>query len=697
MAKQGTQNQRPISRRTFLRLSAVFTAGAGLAACGGEPPAPVAVPTVAPTEPPVAADPTAAPAEPTAAPAADAAPTTAPETGGAPTSYSEAPMLAALVAAGSLPPVDQRLPKNPMVVDGLEGPGNYGGTLRRAYNGVSDYFGPNKVQQIGLVWYKEDLSLRPDLAESWEVSEDAKTWTFKIREGLKWSDGNDLTTDEFKWYYDNVLTNEALENQSNSGRGGYSTGKDRTLMTAEFPDKLTAVFTFAHPNPLFIYQVTRGQPFVPSEHMKQFHADFADAAELDAKVKAAGFETWEQLFDDRNRPLIDNRPSTGTWVPANTFGDQLFEMTRNPYFSQVDSAGNQLPYIDKVTHLIFESPDALSSRVLAGEVDYQARHMSIGNFTLFKEGEASGDYKVVLGVTAGHIAFQPNHTTKEPKLREFFQARDVRLALSHSINRSEMNELLFNGTAEPRQYSPLKASPQYYEKLSTSNIEFDVDKGNQLLDAAGYDKKDGEGFRLWKDGSGTLSFVIEGTALPGSTDEDAVQTIVKYFATVGVKAAYKPVERALYTQHFNANEIEAAFWGGDRTLLPLVPQQNIFLGTTLDRPWADAWGIWRNNPDDPNGEQPPADHWINNIWALWDELVTLADESARDQKFFELLDIWAEEMPMIGVLGELPQPIIVKNGLKGVRPGIPIDDPTKDEQIANNQTFFWDDPSQHGG
>ena len=104
-----------------------------------------------------------------------------------------------------------------MVLDGVEGIGKYGGTIRRGYSGVSDYFGPNKVQQVSLVWYNTDLTVRPDLAESWEVSDDAKTWTFKLREGTKWSDGKDFTTDDFKWWYDNVLQQRDVDKICRNG------------------------------------------------------------------------------------------------------------------------------------------------------------------------------------------------------------------------------------------------------------------------------------------------------------------------------------------------------------------------------------------------------------------------------------------------------------------------------------------------
>ncbi len=691
MSPTDKPNRRQISRRQFLRISAYATAGAGLVACGGEPPAPVVAPTsAAPTAAPAAA-PTAAPAAaPTAAPAA--APTAAPA---AASGYNEAPMLAELVSQGKLPPVAERLPKNPVVLDGIAGIGKYGGTLRRGFNGVSDYWGPNKVQQVGLVWFREDLSLRPDLIESWEMSDDGRSWTLHLREGLRWSDGTEHTSADYQWWYENVLSNEELKSQSNTGRAGYETGTPGVLMQAEFPDKYTVIFTFQDPKPLFMYTQARGQPFAPIEFMKQFHIDFAPADELEAKVKEAQFETWAQLFNDRNRPNVLGRPSLGRWVPVNDFfKEELFIMERNPYFHQVDSAGNQLPYIDRVTHLRFESPEAFTARIIAGEVDYQNRHTSIGNFTLYKENESRGDYSVVLGITAGHVAFQPNHTTKNPRLREFFQDRNVRIALSLAINRQEINELSFNGTATPRQYSPLKQSPQYYAEGSNAYIEYDPERANQLLDEAGYAARDAEGFRLWKDGSGTLSFTVEGTALTGDPIEDAAQTMVKYFADVGIKAAYKAVERSLYTEHYEANEIESAFWGGDRTLLPLIAPI-IWLGTQRDRPWAVAWGTWKDLPNDPNAEEPPEGHFIRKIWEIWDQVAAEPDETTRNNLFRQILQIWAEELPMIGILGELPAPVIVKNGLQGIRPGFPIDDPSSDEHIINPQTFYWDNPEAH--
>jgi peptide/nickel transport system substrate-binding protein len=671
--------KRQVSRRQFMHLSAMATAGAVLAACG----APAAEPAVeAPAE--------AAPAA--AAPAAPAAP---------PTQFQEAPMLADLVAAGSLPSVDERLPSNPMVMEVQESIGNYGGSMRRAFKGVSDRWGPTKLQDRGLAWYDAELTMRPRMAESWTLSEDGREWTFVLREGMKWSDGEPFTTANIQWWYDNELLNTDL---SPSPGAAWVTGPNRDVMQLNVVDDTNFTITFVDPKPMFIYELGRLSPgdgplntfYAPSHYMAQFNPALTeDADALNAEIEEAGFESWAQLYYDRNQWYLNpERPSLGPWISKNSLSGELFLMERNPYFFGVDPEGNQLPYIDNVTHRLFEQDDVFNLWIINGEIDFQARHVSIGNFTLFKESEADGDYQVFLGAASGHQALQLNQTTKEPRLREFFQNRDVRIALSIAVDRDAINELVFDGLLTPRQYSPLSTSPNYYPTLSEAHIEYDPEQAAALLDAAGY-VLGPNGVRVFNDGSNEeISFTIEGTALAGSNDEDAVQQVIRYFADIGINAAYKSLERALYTEHYEANEIEAAWWGGDRTVLPLVAPI-IFIGTQPDRPWCPAWGFFRTDPTDPAAEEPPEGHWIWTIWETWDALSQEPDEATRNSMFEQILDIWATELPMIGYLGESPAPIIVKNGFKNYLEGFPIDDSTGDEHLLHTETYFWDDPASH--
>jgi peptide/nickel transport system substrate-binding protein len=300
-----------------------------------------------------------------------------------------------------------------------------------------------------------------------------------------------------------------------------------------------------------------------------------------------------------------------------------------------------------------------------------------------------------MGFKSSHVAMQVNHTCLEPKLREFFQNRDVRIALSLAANRDEINELVYNGTYTPRQYSPLEVSPDYYEALSNNHIEYDPDTANSMLDAAGYAEKDADGFRLWPDGSGPISFVIESSAGAGSVDEDAMQLYVTQLADVGIKAEYLIEERSLYTAHYQANEIEAAWWGGDRTIVPLAAPI-IFIGTQPDRPWCPAWGYYRTDPTNPVAEAPPEGHWIYEIWRIMDEEINIEpDEEKQHLAFRKILEIWKDELPFIGFLGNEPGPVIVKNGFKGYPAGLPLDDVTSDEHLAQTEQYYWENPEEH--
>lgn len=684
-----------LNRREFLRISSLVAAGTVAAACA-QPAAPS---PAAPAEP-TAAAPAAQPTTPgIVGPGGTSSQPTAMPTAAAPAEpvagrYKEAPMLAELVAAGELPPVEERLPENPDVAVAVEMVGKYGGSLRRGFNGVSDRWGPTKFKSTNLTWFNLDLTLRAAQAESWEINDDATEWTWHMRKGIKWSDGTPLTSADFRWWWDYQVNNRDITPATSTQVSTLDANGDRVMGTLETPDDFTVVYKFVSPYPLFGFAVLGhgNQPYRPGWFMQQYHMDLAeDKDALAAAATAAGFNTWADYYNDRDLWYLNpERPTTDPWMAMNPLSEELFIMERNPYFWQVDEEGQQLPYIDTVNHRLFETPDVFNLWIVNGEIDHQARHVNIGNFTLFKENEADGDYRVAIGITANHLALQLNQTTKEPRLREFFQDRNVRIAISHAINREEINELIYDGLLTPRQYSPIEQSPNYYEKLSNAFIEYNPDEANRLLDEAGYTEKDGDGFRTFKDGSGeTISFTIEGTAPTGDPQEDAAQLLVGYLAEVGVKATYRYFERSLYTEHYEANEIEAAWWGGDRTVLPLLAP-TIFDGTTLDRPWAAAWGRWRNDPTHASAEEPPEGHWIWDIWDAIDRALLEPDEATRNAIFQEALDVWAEELPMIGVLGQMPNLIIVKNGLRNYVDGYPSDDRLKDEYLQDSQMFFWE-------
>ena len=387
---------------------------------------------------------------------------------------------------------------------------------------------------------------------------------------------------------------------------------DKTFVKFAAVDKYTATFTYGKPKPMFIYNMTRGgngnvpgqspSPVTPSHYMKQFHEDLTtDKAALEADIKKRGFADWQTYYMQFVRSWTANpdKPTIGAWVAKNDHTQELFTMERNPYFWAVDAQGNQLPYIDKVTHRLYQAsaPDVLTLRVTNGEIDMQYRQMSIANLPVYKAGEAKGDYKTVLGALASHVCFNCNLTTKNKPLAEFFNQRDARIAMSLAINRDNINQLVYNGLLTPRQYSPTKASPQYYEKLTNAYIKYDPDTANKMLDAAGYTKKDANGIRLYKDGSGPISFTIENTNSIGGTDSDALQ-FDEQGPGEGRHPSHLQVRRAVALhQHYDANDIEAGWFGGDRTLLPIVPEAIIFRGVQPDRPWCPGWSYYYTEPE----------------------------------------------------------------------------------------------------
>ncbi len=657
------------SRREFMRITGAALGGTILSSC---------VQPVAPTEP----SSPGLPAEPS--------PTVIPE----PTSrFLEAPMLADLVVSGDLPPVAERLPANPHVCPVIEMTGKYGGTIRRSFKGVSDRWGPTKIVETSFLWYNPDLSLRACLAESWELNADATEWTFHLREGTKWSDATDFTSEDVAWYWEHHLQNEEI---TQSVPSSWSAGTPRVLADLSTPDAQTVVLTFVAPNPFFAYNVTRGAPFAPGHYLEQFHADFVSADDLAAAVSAAGVDTWVQLYQDRMTWYLNPEyPSLGPWLAKNTLNEELFLMERNPYFYQVDAEGQQLPYVDRIQHRLHSTADVFAMWVINGEIDFFGRHLGMGNYTLFKENEENGDYRVMLAVDSMHHLLHLNQTTQDARAREMFNDRNVRIALSHAIDRDEINDLVFDGIAEGRQYSPVKGSPQYYPKQAFAHVEYDPDLANSLLDEAGYSERGADGHRLWKDGSGdTLTLELVTRYHTGDPVEDAVQMVIRYLDSVGLKIAHRAIERALFEERSAANDAVAHIGPAIRTFLPMNPGTE-FDGRFHTRSWGCAWSLYRQDPDNPNAEAPPDGHWLWNIWALFDSIWKEADEAKRQEMFLQVLDIWAEELPTIGIIGQFPAQVIVKNGLHNYLEGYPMDGPLGDDQLLCCQTLFWDEPEKH--
>ena len=611
-----------------------------------------------------------------------------------PSKFKESPQLAAMVAAGDLPPVEDRLPTTPCVYPIPVKAGKYGGALRRGMSGVSDRWGPSKAASVGLCHYDfETLGIWPDICESWETNADASEWTLNLRAGHKWSDGTPLTSGDFVWTHENYYMNDELT----PGKGA-----NPTLATTA-PDDYTVVIKLQDPWPLWMHMQNRTNgfgPFKPGFYLKQFHADLVeDKAALDKAIKDAGFNTWVELmgymYRAWNNPEI---PDVRPWnfaTPINEAVSGLLLHKRNPYFHAVDPDGNQLPYVDELRHRLFETPDVFNMWIVNGEIDWQRRHVQTSNFTLYKENEAKGDYRVFTMVSQSGETLSINHNCKKPLIAEFFQNILVRKALNVAIDRETIVEVAYDGFGVPRQASLTPNSPYYDPEAPKVYAYYDPDEANRLLDEAGYDKKNADGFRLWKDGSDQVFFTIEGTAATGTASSDAVLMVVDYFKKVGVNCTWNQVERSLYEEHQQAQTTEASWWGTGHETLLYLNWGNYYIGEYTDRPWAGGWGRYYRDPSDATAEPPPEGHWLWDMWEIWARGEKALTQEERVQVVKELMVIWKREVPVVGVLGEVPSIGIVKNGVVNVVDGAYASDRTADESIFGAPVLFWEDPENH--
>lgn len=543
----------------------------------------------------------------------------------APTTFGEAPQLAALVAAGQLPEVEDRLPNNPMVIPVFREIGKYGGTLRRGFLGPTDV-NCNVGRINGVMatrWTTDGFNITPFVAESWESSDNGKAWTFNLREGLRWSDGEPMTADDWMYALNDYFLNSDIRNPDTWVRG-----PGESPAVGEKIDDFTVKYTFDVPY-LTLPSVFAGAacmstsyPFVPSSYMKQFHADYSSDA--DANAKAAGFESWGPYYINRNdkRDNLD-RPTVTPWVMQNTRGDEVIMLNRNPYYFAVDPAGNQLPYVDSWRFGLVTTPEVLMLQVVQGEVDFQARHMSITNFPILKENEDKGGYRMLtIPGFGGNDAMLNMNVTYDGPEQVVLANKDFRFGLSHAIDREFINKVSLLGLGIPSNYLPPPGHPQHPgPEYETLNATFDMDLANQFLDKV-VPNRDGDGFRTLPDG-GRMEIIIGATAAFGPWP-DIAETVASDWAAVGVRARSDVVERSLLRSRQQANQVMAYMWGPGRAVNLFV--QSPWVNCDVSCPWGRGYEIWYNT-DGAEGTEPPAG--VKRITELVNEGTGLPPDQAN--------------------------------------------------------------------
>ncbi len=577
-------------------------------------------------------------------------------------SQMEAPMLAELVSQGSLPPVEERLPiaAHRAVIEPLEELGRYGLSWRTMYRGPGDW--PWFTRTVGheqlVQWNRAWNDLEPGIARSWEVQDGGRTYLFRLREGMRWHDGERFTAQDFRFWYDNVVTNSEIVIP---WPGYFFT--DGELFTLDTPDDYTVVFRFSGINAFFLESAASadGRFLIPhAEHyFSQFHGDLNPAA--NATAVAAGYADWVEYYEFLGNQWWDNpdRPSLYPWIPRMGVGDatERWVLDRNPYYWKVDTAGRQLPYLDQVVMDNIPDNEVRLLRITSGQIDLHSRSMG-GDVSLpvYIENAERGNYRVFeldrSDTNIHAIAF--NQTVNDPVLREIFGQKDFRVAMSLAINRPEINDLLFFGRTIPHQHGPRPEMPFYHERLSTQYTEFDPDEANRLLDNLGY-VRGADGWRVGPDGR-QINLTLD-----SHSGQDELELVEQYWEAVGIRTNLNFIERSFMTERYLNNQHEVGRYFGGPGLMDWLLDSRHEVPSHWESIFAVPWANWYSGASGPS-EEPPAD--VQEMQRIWTQIQLEPDLQRRISLVEPMLDIAADRFDVIGLLLTPPSFGIVRNDFR---------------------------------
>lgn len=607
--------------------------------------------------------------------------------------YEEAPMLQELVAAGTLPPVDERLPVKPTVIPALE-VGEYGGVWNRAFKGPGDRWGPTKLMEERVLKYTADadgnVQLSPGYIESFSVNEDSTEYTFTLLEGLKWSDGHPVTTEDVAFWYNDIFNNKDLtpNYESYLAPGGEP-------LVIDIKDDYTFTVKFSQPYVYFLNilaqdstagpSLDRPSFIAPAHYLAQFNSNHATTEELAAKASEFQVESWTDLWGSKGLVTAwwfnEDLPVITAWkVEGGVTGDTV-TMVRNPYYYAVDQAGNQLPYIDKIEHSLFEAQDTFNLMIVQGQIDMQQRYVTANDFTFYKENVEKGGYEVRSSISANVWSLVPNLTVEDEVLRDLFENIDVRQAMSIGVDRELINELAFSGLGEARSASPITGSPYFNADLETHWTDYDPDTANALLDAAGLDQRDADGFRLRPDGK-RFTIVVENS---NDAYANVLELVADNYRDIGIELLARLIDRTQWDDNRKNNNFQVQLIPFDRlSIVPADPR--IMMGSDF---FANEYFTWYRTGGE-SGMEPSADHAIRDVWAAWDKAASAGTLAEADAATNDMIAEFVTNGWVIGLVGEVSTPKIVKSNFKNVQEGLVEDNITRGIGLSRTQQMWID-------
>ncbi len=583
--------------------------------------------------------------------------------------YSEAPSLAKKVAAGKLPPVDERLPINPRKLNfknlGLK-IGKYGGSIRMLMARAKDARQMSVYGYSRLVGYHpKTFELEADILESFEVKE-GRRFTFELRRGHRWSDGQPLTSEDFRYWWEDVANNKEL---SPVGPPKIMTINGE-LPIFEVINRYKFRYTWKRPNPDFLPRLASASPlyiYRPAHYMRQFHEKYTDRNILKKTVKKSKQRNWAALhnkMDNLYRNDNVDLPVLQPWVSISKPSASRLIFKRNPFFHRVDPEGKQLPYADSFIFTIANNK-LIPAKTGTGEVDLQARYLRFDDYTFLKKGEERSPYSTRLWKTAkgAHLALFPNLNVNNPILRKLIRDVRFRRALSLGVHRHEINQVIYYGLAIGGNNSVLPESPLYRPTYRNKWANFDLQKANQLLDEIGLVQRDSSGIRLMPDGS-PLHLIIE-TAGESTEQTDVLELVRDSWLKIGIKIFSKPSQRNVFRNRIFSGETAMSIWSGvENGLITANSSPAEFVPTSQQSLQWPKWGQYHET-NGKAGEKPTGEHVIH-LLELYQRWKNTAAQKEKSKIWQKILEIHSDQVYSIGLVAAVLQPVVVSSQLKNV-------------------------------
>jgi len=580
----------------------------------------------------------------------------------------EPPALRLDLADGSLPPLAERLPAVPRRdLPAREGwqEGRYGGSLTMLARGGRDARDLVLFGYARLVAWDDGLSLVPDILESVAVEEE-RVFTLALRAGHRWSDGQPFTSADFRFWWEDVANNAELNPR----------GLPQELLVdgqppqVEFPDPTHVRFTWPAPNARFLPALAAAEPlfiYRPAHYLKQFHARYTDAETLQRDAGAIGLRSWAELYHRKDRPFFFDNPALPTlqpWMNTTAPPAERFVARRNPYFHRVDAAGRQLPYIDEVI-LARTEPRLIPAKAAAGETDLQARGLSFADGAILKQAEKEGRIKVHLWPVGrgAQLALYPNLNAASPGWRDLLRDLRFRRALSLGIDRAELNQVLYQGSALPGANTLLPGSPLYQEAYRTAWSTYDPKQANALLDELGMTWKDPDGIRHLPD-SRRAELVIE-TGEVDPAEVDALEIITAQWQKIGIAVVVRAQPRQAARQRIGAGATLMSVFYGLANGLATADSSPAELAPTSEQ--QNNWPLWGlHHESGGRAGEAPALIAARRLLALYQDWTRAEGSAARAAIWQEMLEVHAEQVFTIGLLGAVRQPVAANPRLRNL-------------------------------